>query len=95
MEKLAKKKPNIEDAINYFLMLNIFVWSNDNALIFPDISEHIKNRKIFLGHAKSEKITIDTFKFIEKHLTSNHLNRSFNIMNNFLEDKKQLIITRF
>lgn len=96
MESFAKKKPNMDDAQNFFMMLNIFIYANDSNFIFPNINKYLRNRKLYLSQAKTEKYTIDTFKFIKKHLTRNQLDKVFYIMNNFINDKKQLILnTKF
>ena len=92
MERISKKKPNINDAINFFTLLNLFIWGYENEFIFPDISKHLKKEKLFFNQARAERYKVETFKYIKKHLSKNQINKIFSIMDSFINNKKQLVM---
>ena len=91
LEILSKRKINLEGVINFYLMLNIYIWCQDNEFIFPNINLYLKKRKIIFNQARTEKYTVDTFPFIIKHLTNKQIEKIFLIIDNFLNDKKKLM----
>ena len=92
MEKISIKKPNMQDAINFFLMLNIFIWGKDKEFIFPDISRHLKKKAIYFNQAKADIYRVEFFNYIKKHLTENQLRKIFFIIEKFLKDKDQPVL---
>ncbi len=93
MEKIAKKKPDVNEAIKFFLFINIFIWGhNNNDFIFPDISRYLKGKRLFFNQAKADRYRVEFFKYIKKHLTERQLNKIFLIIEDFLDNKNKLIL---
>ena len=92
MEKISKRKPDINSAINFFIFLNLFVWGWGGNFVFPDLRPYLKGKKFFFNQAKADRFKAQYFKYIKIHLNSKQLDNVFNIIENFINDKNQLVL---
>ena len=95
MENISKKKINFNDILKFIILLNIFVYKNKSEFILPNIDHLTKNKKLFLFQAKSEKYNIETLDYVQKHLSNKQIKNIFYLIDNFLNNKNNLVIDTF
>ena len=95
MENISKKKINFNGILKFIILLNIFVYKNKSEFILPNIDHLTKNKKLFLFQAKSEKYNIETLDYVQKHLSNKQIKNIFYLIDNFLNNKNNLVIDTF
>ena len=92
MESLVRYEPSKEDILSFYILLNVFVYNNSNNFIFPKI---LGNGKFYKFQAKSENVKVFNFKKIEKHLNKKRLDNIFKRIEEFILDKKLLVLDTY
>ena len=95
MELISKRKIAFEGILKFLILLNVFVYKNKNEFILPNIDKIIKNKKLFLFQARSEKYKIETLDYVKKHLSEKKIYNIFHLIEKFLKDKNNLVMDTF